>query len=251
MAVCNETIWITGATSGIGRALALKLARQGNLVIASGRSVEKLSALRVEEPSIEVLPFDVTAEDTIKTTQQRLRSLAPVLDRAILNAGDCEYLDLSSENWASLEKMVQVNFLGMVNSVRVCLPLLRHSERGHLIGVGSQAIFAPFPRAEGYGASKAAVSYFLSSLRMDVYKEGIDVTEILPGFVKTPLTARNDFAMPFLQPVDQAADRIVRAIEKRPFQYYFPKRLYLMLRIASWLPRLWLKLQARSAQKKN
>lgn len=245
MANFQEIIWVTGGSSGIGRELCLRLAQQGHRVIASGRNESRLQALQREHSGIVILPFDVTDRGRISAVQQQLMGMVNRLDRVFLNAGDCEYFDLASGNWQSIEKMVSVNFLGMVNSVQIGLPLLERSTRGHIVGIGSQAVLAPFPRAEGYGASKAAVSYFLAALRIDLSAKGIDVTEVQPGFVDTPLTQRNDFPMPFMVSAEEAAKRILSAVERRPMQYVFPKRLQWLLKLSRWMPGLWLKMHAR------
>jgi len=108
------------------------------------------------------------------------------------------------------------------------------------VGVSSQAVQAAFPRAEAYGASKAAIRYFLSSLRMDLKPFNVDVTCVLPGFVDTPLTQKNDFPMPFLMSPDDAAKRMFEALASRPYEFAFPKRLTAMLWIGRHFPKLWL-----------
>lgn len=241
MSTQQQTIWLTGASSGIGRALALELAARGHRVIASARGEQALQELAQQQPNIVPLPFDVTDEAAIESTRQRIQAISPQLDRAILNAGTCEYLDIDEPDWTMMARIMAVNFGGTVNSVAVALPLLQaHPQQaGHLVGVVSQAHFLPFPRAEAYGASKAAQQYFLDSLRVDLGSKNVDVTVINPGFVKTPLTDKNDFPMPFLVPVAVAARRMADAIERRPLQYDFPRRLKWSLRLLGMMPRLW------------
>ncbi len=241
----HEVIWITGASSGIGQALARHLALLGNKVIVSARNVDSLNQLAQETSGIDVVPFDVTDAASIDSVRDQLRHCSEHLDRVILNAGTCEYLDIHQPDWSMMSRIMNVNFFGLVNSIEIALPLLKKAEKPHLVGISSQAIKAPFVRAEAYGASKAAVSYFLESLRADLIQLNIDVTEILPGFVDTPLTRKNDFSMPFLMPVDTAAQRMVAAIDRRPFSYAFPKRLSLMLWTARRFPKSWLRLQNR------
>ena len=124
------------------------------------------------------------------------------------------------------------------------MPLLKKSSHPHLVGVSSQAVQAAFPQAEAYGASKAAVRYFLSSLRMDLKQFNIDVTCLLPGFVDTPLTQKNTFSMPFLMSSDDAAKRMFKALASRPFEFAFPKRLSAMLWAGRHFPKLWLSMLA-------
>jgi short-subunit dehydrogenase len=187
--ISGETIWITGASSGIGLALVEKLAKH-NTVIVSARNEEVLNQLAQANQNIKVVVFDVADKTQIGRVSTELSSHTDHIDRVILNAGNCEYLDIDTPDWGLIERMIAVNFLGMVHSLEACLPLLKKASKPHLIGVSSQAIAAPFTQAEGYGSSKAAVQYWLSSLRIDLGKFGIDVSSIMPGFVDTPLTQK-------------------------------------------------------------
>jgi len=117
--------------------------------------------------------------------------------------------------------------------------------RSQVVAIASQVTAAPFPRAEAYGASKAALQYFFNSLRIDLVGEGIDVSVINPGFVDTPLTQKNNFAMPFLMDVDDAARRIIKRLDARPRSCSFPKRLSLVLLLSRVFPGLWQKLLSR------
>lgn len=235
----QNTIWITGASSGIGFSLVEQYIAQGYRVFASARRAGRLADILAQTPALTFIPFDVTKEDEIDLVRQTLLTHTDHLDCAILNAGTCEYLDIHQPDWRMMQRVMSVNYFGMVNSVEVCLPLLKKATQPHLVGVGSQAVQAAFTQAEAYGASKAAVRYFLSSLRIDLRPFNIDVTCILPGFVDTPLTQKNTFAMPFLMSCDNAAERIVAAIARRPYEYAFPKRLSAMLWLARQFPKRW------------
>lgn len=237
----NEIIWLTGASTGIGKSLAIELASRGHTVIASARGAKALEELAAEYPGIKPLPFDVTDVDSLDATRNALQDISPYLDRVILNAGTCEYLDVSVPDWRMMERIMNVNFLGTVNSLEVAMPLLKQRPQGnaHIVGVVSQAAFVPFPRAEAYGSSKAAMQYFLDSLRVDLIKENIDVTVINPGFVKTPLTDKNDFDMPFLVTAEVAAKRMADAIARRPDQYDFPSRLKILLKTLGFFSGFW------------
>lgn len=239
--LAGERVWVTGASSGIGRALARQLARAGALVIASARNEEALRALAQEQPGIVPLPVDVADANAVGDTWRRLAAISPYLNRAILNAGTCEYLDIKHPDWSMMQRVMEVNYLGAVNSVAAALPLLERCPdgRGHVVGVASLVTAAPFSRAEAYGASKAALRYFLDALRVDLRARQIDVTVINPGFVKTPLTAANDFAMPFLMDADNAARLMLGAIERRAASYAFPRRLHWLLRILNAWPAIW------------
>ena len=236
----RKNIWITGASSGIGRALALILAQQGNCVLASGRNLQALGALAGEHKNIKILAIDISEAIDSDAIRQHFEFLNCV----ILNAGTCEYLDVDAPDWSMMERVMRVNFLGAVNSLEAALPLLRSNPLGggHIVGVGSLATVVPFARAEAYGASKAALQYWLNSLRLDFAPEGIDVTVVNPGFVKTPLTDKNDFEMPFLMSAQQAAQRISCAIESRPRVLNFPRRLSYLLHFMRLFPSLWQRL---------
>lgn len=239
--IVGERIWVTGASSGIGRSVALQLAKQGNKVIASARGQQQLDELAALNSNIVSLPVDLSNQDNIEVLKQQLLGVTSYLDRIIINAGTCEYLDISMPDWAMMQRVMQVNYFGSVHSVAAGLPLLQAlpDGRGHIVAVVSMAAFVPFSRAEAYGSSKAAMQYFMDSLRIDLVKKKVDVTVINPGFVKTPLTDKNDFDMPFMVSVEQAAERIVRAIAKRPRQYDFPKRLKFTLKTLGFFPGIW------------
>ena len=242
--VTGEVIWLTGASTGIGRAVAIKLAADGNTVIASARGQQALDELAAEHKNIIPLAFDVSQQDSIEQVQQQLLEHSSYLDRVILNAGTCEYLDIDTPDWDMMQRVMKVNYFGAINSLAAAMPLLEASPKPHIVGVVSLAILAPFPRAEAYGSSKAALQYFFDSLRVDLVKKNIDVTVINPGFVKTPLTDKNDFAMPFLMSSEEAAERMVKAIAARPRQFDFPGRLKWMLKVLGFIPAFWNKVVA-------
>ena len=237
-------IWVTGATSGLGKGLALALAAQGHHVIATARNRMGLVGLEATSENIATLDYDISDESNIDSLTKRLGEISPQLDRIILNAGSCEYLDFPEPDWSATRRMMDVNFFGTLNCLRAALPLLRKSasQRPHIVTIASQVSAAPFPRAEAYGASKAALQYFFDSLRIDLAAENIDVTVVNPGFVDTPLTRQNDFDMPFLMDVEEASRRILGKIESRPRSYSFPTRLSALLKLSKIMPTLWQKM---------
>jgi NAD(P)-dependent dehydrogenase (short-subunit alcohol dehydrogenase family) len=239
-----QTWWITGAGDGIGRALTTRLIQQGHTVHVSGRSRAGLDSLAADFPGqVHVWPVDVADRDAVL----RLFADDPLaprsLDGILLSAGICEYIDLPALDSASVARVTQVNFLGVVHACEAALPLLRAAvaagrAKPQIIGVGSMSSYVGFPRAEGYGASKAAMAYFLDALRCDVGPD-IDVTTVFPGFVSTRLTAANDFPMPFQWTAEQAADFIVARLGRGYRYLAFPWQLHWLLRLAQWLPGLW------------
>jgi len=247
----GKVIWVTGASSGLGRSLALALAAQGHSVIASARDEASLSSLKKSSPSIMALPCDITDESSLQAAREKISASFSGLDQVILNAGNCEYLDFPEPDWSAIRRVMEVNYFGTVNCLQIALPLLRKSvaTRPHIVVVASQVTNAPFARAEAYGASKAALQYFYDSLRIDLAPENIDVSVVNPGFVDTPLTRKNDFDMPFLMDVEDAAQRIIKQIAPRPRSYSFPKRLRALLLISKLLPGTWQKMVSRDIGK--
>ncbi len=254
----TKTVWVTGASSGIGRAVAEKLAQQGHRVYISGRTAETLEdivqqfdASKGSKASTNAggqliaLPCDVTDDAAMVNVLQQAGVKS--LDTIILSAGTCEYIDLPDLDINMIRRVNETNYFGVVNACIAALPMLEKTataakesihKRPHIIGIGSMSSYLGFPRAEAYGSSKAAMSYFLESLRSDL-GDRIDVTVVYPGFVKTPMTDRNDFPMPFLVDVDDAANIILRKAARRPLTIAFPTRLNLLLKTMTLFPRMW------------
>jgi NAD(P)-dependent dehydrogenase (short-subunit alcohol dehydrogenase family) len=208
IAKSKKVVWVTGASSGLGRSLALALAAGGDQVIASARNQQALDQLAELDPNIVAVACDITDKAALESAAKRMLEISPHLDQIILNAGNCEYLDFPDPDWAAVRRVMEINFFGTVNCVEMALPLLRQAtnHRPHIVAVASQVTAAPFPRSEAYGASKAAMQYFFESLRIDLVAEGIDVSVVNPGFVDTPLTRKNDFEMPFLMAENRGAE---------------------------------------------
>ena len=240
---------ITGASSGLGRALALQFARSGWQVVALARSQVLLEQLRLEHAGIDILPVDLTDSAQLAAATAELSARYGRLDQVILNAGTCEYVDAEDLNLGSFERTFNLNVLAVVACTKAWLPLLQRSSTPRLAIVSSLAHLFPFGRAEAYGASKAAISYFTDSLRVDLAHTPIQICLIEPGFVDTPLTQKNDFPMPFLLSSADAASRIYRALALGSFRLQFPRRLTWSLKLLNLLPyRLRRQLAARMAR---
>lgn len=237
----TRNIWITGAGTGIGEAVSVALIEQGHRLIVTGRRQQPLDTLA------ELAPDRVTSAPADTTDTERLQAMAPELERygplnmVILNAGTCEYLEIADYDSQIIANNLNTNVVGTARCLDIALPALRRAkakgEPATLVIVSSSAWWFPFARAEGYGASKAALTYFAQALRADLAVEGIDVVVVSPGFVKTPLTDRNDFPMPFLVSSEDAANRIVRGLAKGRNEIAFPKRFTWTLRLLGALPR--------------
>lgn len=236
----SSNIWLTGASSGIGEALTRALLADGHKLVLSGRRPEPLQSLQ----QLAADRINVAVADT--TSTEELASIAPILEShgslnmAILNAGTCDYLDIANYSSEVIGNNIITNVMGTARSLDVALPALRRArakgEPATLVIVSSSAWWLPFTRAEGYGASKAALSYFGHCLRADLAPEGIDVVVVSPGFVKTPLTDLNDFPMPFIVTAEQAADRIVSGLKKGHRDIAFPKRFTWTMKLLAALP---------------
>lgn len=235
------TVWITGASSGIGRALALRLAREGSTVFASARSAEGLVELEAEAATRGVpgrilpLPVDVTDRDAVAAAVEAARADAPI-DLAVLNAGTYLPVDIKRFDAGRFETQVAVNLVGTANCLQALLPDMIARRTGRVALVASVAGYRGLPTGAAYGASKAALINLAESLRLELHGSGVSVQLVNPGFVRTPLTDRNDFRMPFLMPVDKAAERMARGFRTDRFEITFPKRFTWQLKLLRLLP---------------
>ncbi|MBC3378048.1 SDR family NAD(P)-dependent oxidoreductase [Serratia fonticola] len=223
------TVLITGASSGIGAGLAKSWADDGCQVIACGRDRARLEVLQQYNPNITLRVFDMTDREAC-----RLALADCTADLTVLCAGTCEYLDQGVVDAALVERVMSTNFQGPVNCLAALQTQLLPGSRVAL--VSSMAHWLPFPRAEAYGASKAALTWFANSLRLDWEPKGIAVTVVSPGFVDTPLTRKNDFAMPGQVSVDDAVKAIRRGLAKGKEHIAFPTGFSLVMKLLSGLP---------------
>jgi NAD(P)-dependent dehydrogenase (short-subunit alcohol dehydrogenase family) len=244
-----KKIWLTGASSGIGHALAQELLKQGHSLALTARQAAPLTLLAQAFPNqVLVVTADLTVFEQVHAVAQRIEQQWGGLDMAILNAGTCEYIDAAHFEAAMLERVMRTNFIATAYCIEAALPLLRQGSKPQLVATSSSATYFPLPRAGAYGASKAAMDYLLASLRLDLMREDIAVTTIHPGFVDTPLTRRNDFAMPMRWSSERAAQYIAKRIHKRPFEINFPRIFVGILKLLACLP---LRLQTAIGRKMN
>lgn len=243
-------IWLTGASSGIGAALAEQLLQQGHRLALSARRLAPLQALAERYPQqVLLVAGDLCDALQVRAIGEHIAQVWGALDCVILNAGTCEYVEVHDFQAAMVERVMRANLLSSSHCIEAALPLLRLGKQAHLVGVGSSVTFMPLPRAEAYGASKAALRYLLEALRIDLAAEGIAVTLVSPGFVDTPLTQQNDFPMPMRWPVDKAARYIAERLHQQPFEINFPRPFIAMLKLLGHLPkRLQVAIGARMAR---
>lgn len=229
-----KTVLITGTTSGIGKQLALDYAAQGWQVIACGRNLEKLNELQqqAQPASLNIVAFDIIQRTDVLTAGQHITQ---TLDLVILNAGTNQYMDDAKAFDSQIfQHIITTNLLGMGYCLEAFTRHIRHG--GQLALVGSSAYLFPFTRAEAYGASKAAVAYLAQSLTLDLKAHDIAVSLIIPGFVETPLTDKNDFTMPMRISVQRAAKDIQNGLAKRLPLIGTPRFFTGVLRVLNTLP---------------
>lgn len=238
----NQIVLITGASSGIGRALALELARRGAKLGLAARRVELLAELAAEisaenkDAAVLLLPADVQDAEAMRQAARQLSTAFGRVDMLIANAGRGVTNPAVEFDAAQLSSVINVNVIGAANSVAAVLPEMISRASGHLVVISSLAAYRGLPKSAAYCASKAAVSAMFESFRLDLEPRGIDVTIIHPGFIKTPLTAGRTARLPWLMEVDVAVSKILRAIEKRKKSYAFPWQLATIVRAGMIMP---------------
>lgn len=248
MAAQGELIWITGASSGIGRALALRLAQDGHRVVASARNRDVLTQMSSEARGGAILPWplDVTEHAAVVAVHDAIeRDLGPI-DVAVLAAGNHHPVGARNFRAADLARLVEINLIGVANALEPLMRSMIRRRRGRIAIVSSVAGYRGLPTSAYYGATKAALINLAESLKFDLDRRGVTIQLIDPGFVKTPLTDRNTFKMPFLISAEEAADAIARGLAGRGFEISFPKRFTTIMKLLRCLPyRLYFPLVAR------
>jgi NAD(P)-dependent dehydrogenase (short-subunit alcohol dehydrogenase family) len=233
--------WVTGAGSGIGRALAKRLAEDGWRVAASARTARDLDALAAEVPGrITAFQLDVTDADACVAVATEVERSLGAIDLAMFNAGS--YFPTTADDFsvANFRKTVDVNLMGEVNCMGPVAPRMVARRSGHIVLMASLTGFVGLPTAASYGATKAALNNMAEAFRPDFARYGVTITVVNPGFVKTPATDKNDFPMPFLIDTDEAVRHIMRGLETRRFEISFPWQMSGLIHLLQNLP-YWLK----------
>lgn len=240
MGVAPGVAVITGASSGIGRALAVALAAHGTRVGVTARRADRLDALVTEVRGkggvIESAACDVADRAaTLAAIRGLAEKLGPV-DLLVANAGMGQTAGADPMNIPVFEDMVKINLLGVAYSFEAVMESMLARKTGHLVAISSMAAYKGLPGSAGYCATKAAVMAYCEGLRIELHGRGVAVTCVCPGFVHSEMTAGKAHPMPFVMDADAAARRILGALPRRPKVYNFPRRMMWLMRATRWLP---------------
>lgn len=235
--------WITGASSGIGRATALEMARRGWTVCATARRLEDLEALAQEASGLSgrivAHVCDVTDEMAMAGVVQTIETVHGPIALAFFNAGVAPYTRAGALDVEAFRQALNVNVLGAANGLAPVLTRMSARRKGQVAVNASIAGYRGLPKAAAYGASKAAAIHMCEALKFDCDNLGITMQVVNPGFIDTPLTRKNDFPMPFLMSMEDAARRVVNGFERGRFEIIFPRRLAFILKLLRILPYSW------------
>ncbi|MGC8507219.1 MAG: SDR family NAD(P)-dependent oxidoreductase [Thiomonas sp.] len=229
----GRRVWVIGASTGIGRATAIALLQRGARVAVSARSAQALQSIDSALP----LPLDATDAAAVQTAMQTLQRDWGGLDLLLYCAGTYRPMRATAFDLASALQHDDVNYRGALHALAAVLPVLTAQRTGHIALVSSVAGFGGLPQAMAYGPTKAALINLAETLYLDLHPLGIGVHVINPGFVETPLTAQNTFAMPALITPEQAAQALLQGLEAGRFDIHFPRRFTLWLKLLRLLPR--------------
>ena len=236
----NKSVMITGASSGIGKGLALDLSARGAKVglLARRQNLldEIVNAVRLRGNKAFAVAADVRDADAMRAAVDRCRAELGPIDILIANAGIGTSNHISQLDPIHVANVMSINLLGAANSVAAVLPQMVERGKGQLVAISSLAAYRGLPISAAYCASKAAMSAYFESVRLDLRGTGVGVTIIHPGFIKTPLTAGREAHMPFLMELDDAIKKIVSAIEKRKRSVAFPWQLASVVRAGLLMP---------------
>ena len=232
-----KTIWITGASSGIGKSLALKFANEGWQVAASARREDLLNQLSESNQNISPFPLDVTSRENCEEIFEKIKNKFESIDTCFFSTGTWDPKKEKEINIDQMKKVMEVNFFGTLNCIKAVEMYFKEKKNGNISIVSSIAGYRGLPNSTGYGASKAALNNLAESLYFDFGRYNVRVSLISPGFIKTPMTDKNQFKMPFLKTPEFAAEKIYNGlINGSSFEIDFPKELTLILKFLKILP---------------
>ena len=233
----KKTIWITGGSTGIGKALAIKFASMGWNVAISARRENLLKEISNENENIYGFPLDVTDKVKCKEVFNQIKNKFQEIDVCFFSTGTWDPKKEKDIDVDQIENVFKVNFFGTVNSIKAVEQYFRDKKNGIITIVSSIAGYRGLPNSTGYGPSKSALNNLAESLYFDFKRYNVRVCLVSPGFIKTPMTDKNDFKMPFLKTPEYAADQIYEGlVNKNIFEIHFPKSLTITLKLLSFLP---------------
>ena len=233
----KKTIWITGGSTGIGKALAIRFANEGWNVAISARRENLLKELSDRFENISPFPLDVTDKENCKNIFNQVKEKFGDIDICFFSTGTWDPKKEKDIDVEQIENVFKINFFGTVNSIKAVEEYYKNRNEGTLAIVSSIAGYRGLPNSTGYGPSKSALNNLAESLYFDFGRHNVRVCLVSPGFIKTPMTDKNDFKMPFLKTPEFAADKIYDGlVNKKSFEIHFPKELTLTLKFFSILP---------------
>tara|TARA_B100001115_G_scaffold121639_1_gene90907 strand:+ start:212 stop:973 length:762 start_codon:yes stop_codon:yes gene_type:complete len=233
----KKTIWITGGNSGIGKSLAIKFANQGWNVAISARRENLLREISDKYENISSFPLDVTDEKKCKEVFEDIKKKFDDIDISFFSTGTWSPREERDIDLEQIENVFKVNFFGTLNCIKAVENYYKNKKKGIITIVSSIAGYRGLPNSTGYGPSKSALNNLAESLYFDFGKYNVRICLVSPGFIKTPMTDKNNFKMPFIKSAEYAADKIYDGlINKNVFEIHFPKSLTVLLKILSFLP---------------
>ena len=233
----KKTIWITGGSTGIGKALAIRFAKEGWNVAISARRENLLKELSDRFENISPFPLDVTDKENCKNIFNQVKEKFSDIDICFFSTGTWDPKKEKDIDVEQIENVFKINFFGTVNSIKAVEEYYKNRNEGTIAIVSSIAGYRGLPNSTGYGPSKSALNNLAESLYFDFGRHNVRVCLVSPGFIKTPMTDKNDFKMPFLKTPEFAADKIYDGlVNKKSFEIHFPKELTLTLKFFSILP---------------
>lgn len=231
-----KTAWITGASSGIGLELARLLDGSVEHVAVSARSRDKLEALAKDSGTIASYPLDVTDAQAVRDCVDKIESRGGPIELAVLNAGTWKLMDADELDLEAVRAGVEVNFMGVMHGINALLPGMLKRGRGHIAIVASVAGYRGLPRSIAYGPTKAALINLAETLNGELAPRGITVSVVNPGFVDTPMTRDNPFPMPGIIQAEEAAQELLKGLERRKYEIIFPRGFVYGVKVLRLLP---------------
>ena len=246
----NKVVWITGASSGIGKSLALRFANEGWQVAASARRENLLNEISRSNKNIFSFPLDVTDSEKCKDVFNKIREKFNEIDISVFCTGIHDPSSEKKFDLESIRKIMNVNFFGTINSVNAVYDYYREKKSGHISIVSSVAGYRGLPAGGAYCASKAALTNYAESLYFDMKRFNVRVSVVSPGFIKTPMTDQNDFTMPMIKSAEFAAEEMFKGLTKsNSFEIHFPKQFTYLMKILKIMPNwLYLKIVKKGMQ---